>query len=86
MHDTYLFNKIAQSLKEICEKHKIKRIEEFTLVVNHHSHINEESLREHLKTHNKNMIGDELQIKMQREDIEDQTAIIHSIQGESLGS
>lgn len=84
MHDTYLLNKISQSIKEICEEHKIKRINQFTLVVSHHSHINEESLREHLELHNKDMIGDNLQIEIQREDIEDQTAIIHSLQGEML--
>lgn len=84
MHDTYLLNKIAQSLREICQKHKLKRIETFTLVVNHQSHVNEESLLEHLKVHGKELIGDDLRISIQREDLEEQTAIIHSLQGETL--
>lgn len=84
MHDTYLLNKISQSLNEICEENKIKSIDQFTLVVNNHSHINEKSLREHLEINNKNLIRNELKIIIQREDIEDQTAIIHSIQGEIL--
>ncbi|SDK98421.1 hypothetical protein [Natronincola ferrireducens] len=84
MHDTYLLNKITQSLKEICQEHKLKKIEAFTLVVNHHSHVNEESLREHLEINSKELIGDDLQINLQREDIEEQTAIIHSLQGETF--
>ena len=82
MHDTYLLAKISRSLKKICEENKIKRIDQFTLVVNKDSHINEESL----SVYNKKMIGAELQIEIQREDIASQTAIIHSIQGEMLGS
>lgn len=86
MHDTYLLAKISRSLKKICEENKIKRIDQFTLVVNKDSHINEESLQEYLSVYNKKMIGAELQIEIQREDIASQTAIIHSIQGEMLGS
>ena len=86
MHDTFLLNKISNSLKELCTENKIKKIEEVTLVVNHNSHINEENLQEHLKLHNTNIIASNLKIKLQREDIEEQTAIIKSIQGETLGT
>jgi len=85
MHDTFLLNKISNSLKEICNENKISKIEQFTLVVNHHSHINEENLKEHLKLHNSDIIARQLKIEIQREDIEEQTAIIFSIQGETLG-
>lgn len=86
MHDTFLLNKISQSLKEICKENKINRIEKFTLVVNHNSHINKENLLEHLKLHNLEILAKELKIEIQRDDIESQTAIIKSIQGETLGS
>jgi Zn finger protein HypA/HybF involved in hydrogenase expression len=82
MHDTFLLNKVSKALKEICEKNKIKEVEEFTIVVNCNSHINEENLSEHLKLYNKDIISEKLQIKIQREDIEEQTAIIHNIKGE----
>lgn len=85
MHDTLLLNKVSQSLKEICNENKISRIEEFTLVVNHDSHINEENLLEHLKLHNLDIISKELKIEIQKEDIEELTAIIKSIQGETYG-
>ncbi len=85
MHDTFLLNKISNVLKEICNENKINRIEQFTLVVNHDSHIYEENLLEHLKLHNPNIISKELRIEIQRENIEQQTAIIKSIQGETVG-
>lgn len=84
MHDTYLLDKIAQSLRALCREHKLKKIEAFTLVVSHHSHVNEESLGEHLEIHCKEFIGDDLRIRLQREDIEEQTAIIYSLQGENF--
>ena len=82
MHDTFLLNKISQSLNKICNANKIKIIEKFILVVNHDSHISEENLKEHLKLHNTDIISKELKIDIEREDIEEQTAIIKSIQGE----
>lgn len=86
MHDTFLLNKISHSLKEICSENKINKIEQFSLVVNHHSHINEKNLREHLELHNPDIIAKNIKIEIQREDIEQQTAIIKSIQGETLGT
>jgi len=85
MHDTFLLNKISNSLNEICNENKISKIEQFTLIVNHQSHINEENLKEHLKINTPDIISRELNIEIQREDIEEQTAIIYSIQGETLG-
>jgi len=85
MHDTFLLNKISHALKELCNEHKIRRIEQFTLVVNHDSHIDEKNLREHLKLHNTEIIASELRVEIQREEIEEQTAIIKSIQGETFG-
>lgn len=83
MQDTYLLDKISNSIKEICNGKKIKRINEFTIVVNYNSNVDEENLREHLALNNKEHICDSLKIKIQREDIEEETAIIHSIQGET---
>lgn len=84
MHDTFLLNKISKSLNQICEENKIKQIDEFTIVVSPNSHITQENLQEHLQLYNKDIIGEVLQINIQREDIEKQTAIIHSIQGETF--
>lgn len=83
MHDTFLLNKISKSLKEICRLNMIKRLNYLSVIVNHNSHVNEENLLEHLQLHNKKIIGKDLVIEVQKQDIEDQTAIIQSIQGES---
>jgi len=85
MHNTYLLNKISKGLRETCEKHRIKKINQFVLAISHHSHITKESLLEHLRLYDSQIIGDELDIKIRREDLEEQTAIIYSIQGEKLG-
>lgn len=82
MHDTILLNKISEVLKETCEVNKIKRVNEFTVVVNHRSHVNENNLYEHLQYANNNLIGNWTKINIQREDIQDQTAILHNIKGE----
>lgn len=84
MHDTFLLNKISEMLKEICNQNKIDRIEQLTLVINHNSHINKENLLEHLKFHNADLLAKEIKVEILRDDIECQTAIIKSIQGENL--
>lgn len=84
MHDTYLLNKVSKSLEGLCKENNVKMIDKFTIVVNNNSHINEEGLREHLKLHNRDIVADELQINIQRDDIEDQCAIIENIEGETF--
>lgn len=84
MHDIYLLNKISKSLKEISEKSNIRIITQLTIIVNFNSHINENNLQEHLMENNKDLLAECFKAIVQREDIEDQTAIIHSIQGERV--
>lgn len=84
MHDTFLLNKISKSLKEICEQSNIIKVSQLTIVVNHNSHVNEENLQEIFIKNNKDLLDDEFKVTVKREDIEDQTAIIHSIKGESF--
>lgn len=85
MHDTFLLNNISKLLGEICEQSKILKIDWLTILVNHNSHVNEENLREHLLLNNANLLNSNFKIKVKREDIEEQTAIIQSIQGETFG-
>lgn len=84
MHDTFLLNKISKSLNVICEQSKIRKIDRLTVIVSQNSHVNEENLREHLEQNNANLLGNDFRIKVKRDDLEDQTAIIHSIQGETF--
>ncbi|MCM8712130.1 hypothetical protein M2651_14110 [Clostridium sp. SYSU_GA19001] len=82
MHDTILLNKISQAVKQVCSVNNIRKVNRLTVVVNHRSHVNENNLYEHLKYENKDLIGLWTKIKVEREDIEEQTAILHSIEGD----
>lgn len=82
MHDTILLSKISQSLDECCKKQKISKVNKIAVVVNNHSHINLSNLSKYLKNYNENLVDDYTKIKIEIEDLPDQTAIIRSIEGE----
>jgi len=82
MHDTILLSKISESIKEACTDNIIKKVNTLTIVVNHKSHVNENNLYEHLKDMNADLIGIWTKVNIEKEDIQDQTAILKSIQGE----
>lgn len=82
MHDTILLNKISSAVKEVCAANNIKKVNKLAVVVNHRSHVDERNLHEHLQNAEASLIGLWTEIKVEREDIQEQTAILHSIQGE----
>lgn len=82
MHDTILLSKISEELRNICISNKINKVNKFTVIVNHRSHVHQDNLYEHLKHTNGEMVGEWTNIEVKREDIQDQTAIIKSVQGE----
>ena len=82
MHDTILLNKISEAVKQVCAANKIKKVNRLAVVVNHRSHVDENNLYEHLQYAGGDLVVIWTKIKVEREDIMDQTAILHSIQGE----
>jgi len=82
MHDTILLNKISEAVKQICATNDIRKVNKLSVVVNHRSHVDEHNLYEHLQYADEGLIGLWTELKIEREDIQDQTAILHSIQGE----
>jgi len=82
MHDTILLSKISDELKEICTANNINKVKTFTVIVNHRSHVHSDNLYDYLKHADRNLFGEWTKINVQREDIQDQTAILKSIQGE----
>ncbi|RII35340.1 hypothetical protein D2A34_09035 [Clostridium chromiireducens] len=82
MHDTILLSKISQELKKICAANNINKVNTFTVIVNHRSHVNEDNLYEHLKYEDCDLIGEWTKINVRREDMQDQIAILKNIQGE----
>jgi len=82
MHDTILLSKISEELKEICKANNINKVNTFTVIVNHKSHVHSDNLYDHLQYADGNLVGEWTRINVLREDIQDQTAILKSIQGE----
>lgn len=82
MHDTILLSKISEKLKEICTSNNINKVNTFTVIVNHRSHVNQDNLYDHLQYADGNLVGEWTKINVQREEIQDQTAILKNIQGE----
>lgn len=82
IHDTILLSKISEELKNICAANNINKVYTFTVIVNHRSRVNEENLYDHLQHSDWDLVGEWTKINVQREDIQDQTAILKSIQGE----
>lgn len=85
MHYNLLLNEISNSLNTICKQSKVRKIDRLTVIVSYDSHINEENLRQHLEKNNANLLSKDFRVKIRREDIRDEMARIHSIQGETYG-
>ena len=82
MHDTILLDKISNSLGELCRSHNITKIKKLALIVDNNSHINSLNLYDHLQDCNKGLIGEWTKIEVEKEALDNQVAIIHSIEGD----
>ncbi|MCT8978840.1 hypothetical protein N4T77_19870 [Clostridium sp. CX1] len=82
MHDTILLNKISTSLQELCRNHNIKRIGRLSIIVDENSHLNSSNLYEHLRECNKSLVGEWTNIIVEKDQLDSQVAILHSIEGE----
>lgn len=83
MHDTILFSKISESLKESCKKENISKISEVIVAVNDRSHVNSNNLSEYLKNYNEDLVDDNIKVTVKIEDLPEQIAIIRRIEGET---
>lgn len=82
MHDTYLLNNISKMLQILCNTNQIKKVNYLKIVVNVNSHVNDINLREYLMTHHQKLITEDMKLDVIKDNIEEQTAIIETIQGE----
>lgn len=82
MHDTFLFKKIGDYLKELCEQQNINKLTKLNVVVNEDSHVTEDALLEELKMNIGNYISDNIKICVEHKQIEALTAIIYKVEGE----
>ena len=84
MHDTFLNENLYEAIVNLCNEHSIARILNLTISVNTHSHISEESIREHFIDRNSSLIGHWTNIFVEKEEIEPLTATIELIDGENF--
>ena len=82
MHDTFLNNNLYESITHLCREHNIEKITNLTITVHTHSHISEQSIREHFTDRNNSLIGNWTNIIVQKKEIEPLTATIDQIDGE----
>ena len=81
MHDTYLCEKICAEVMRLCGEKKINELNSLTIGVHKNSHVTEESLAALLKMRSLTLMGDATRIQVIRDETEENTAVIRSIDG-----
>ncbi len=84
MHDTILLGRISQGLEGLCKENNIIKVDQMIVAVSFNSHVNSENLKTFLQEQNAPIVGEWTEILVKNEDIEDQSAIIHSLKGDIL--
>ncbi len=82
MHDTLLIKKISEEVNELSKMNELIKVTKLVVTVNHKSHVNEGNLYDHLHHMSKRRFGPWTQIQVVRDDIQDQVAILQSLEGE----
>lgn len=84
MHDSFLLYKIARTLQQICDENRLRNIKEAVIEVSYNSHIDSEDLHQHLVEIIPKLVDNCTIITVNKKDIEDQTALIYLLKGDSL--
>lgn len=82
MHDTFLNQNLYESIVGLCKENSMDRILNLEITVHTHSHICEESIREHFADRKCKLIGGWTNILVRKKEIEPLTATIEQIDGE----
>ncbi|AJD32298.1 hypothetical protein AAGC94_06400 [Clostridium sporogenes] len=82
MHDTFLIDQIWVKVQEICKENKIEKLTKVVVTVNNNSHVNKENLYNHITKCNSKLVDENIKIVVERQPIEEQTAIIESLEGD----
>jgi len=83
MHDTFLNERIYETLLKLCQENRILKLNKANIAVNIDSHISENSLREYFSERNNNLLGEWTEITVEKQDVGKLNAIIKTIEGES---
>lgn len=84
MHDTFLLKKISDALGVFCEANRFSRVTGLRVVTSLNSHVEHDSLYEQLSLDHSKAVGEWTEIIVEKRDIEDLTAVIESVEGETL--
>lgn len=86
MHDTFLNERIFETLLKLCRENKILKLNKVHIAVHTDSHISENSLREHFcegNSEGSDLLGAWTEIIIEKQDVGKLNAVIKSIEGES---
>lgn len=84
MHDTFLNERIYETLLKLCHDNKLIKLTRVDLAVNTDSHISEDSLREHFRERKNNLLDELTEIVIDRQNVGKLNAVIKSIEGMSI--
>lgn len=82
MHDSLLFEKMYKTVRELCEIHSIRRVNEIKLAVSMDSHLDGPHMLGHFMERDNTLFGDWTNVIVEKRDIERLTAVVESIDGE----
>ena len=82
MHNTPLLSKITEEVQILSKTNRFSKVNKLLVCVNPDSHVNEENLYDSLRHANKKLFGTWTEIRIERDDIPEQVAILKSIEGE----
>lgn len=82
VHDSLLFEKTYQTVRELCKNNSIKKVNEIKLIVSMDSHVDGPHMLSHFIERDNTLFGDWANVIVEKRDIEKLTAVIESIDGE----
>lgn len=83
MHDTFLIEKLYNSISRLCNSNMIKKVDEIKIIVSLDSHVTGEHMLEHLMERDSTLFGNWTCVNIKKQDIEKLTAVVESINGET---
>lgn len=82
MHDSLLFEKTYQTVRELCENNLIKKVNEIKLIVSMESHVDGPHMLSHFIERDNTLFGDWTNVIVEKRGIEKLTAVVETIDGE----
>lgn len=81
MKDSVLIKKICDEVKNLCNIHHYTKVMKLELSVNYNSLVDNQNLYKNLRSTSKKIFGPWTEIIISRDDIQEQTAILHNVEG-----